>query len=339
MTDHQNTDGIKRAAPVEELVVMNGDTTVIGRGIDEADDRPIPDQFPVECAISDMLDALEMLAADTKLADHVADIASSFTTSIHYQLKNIERKFDSKRAELAALVETADGSEVKDVETQRQHFAATDLGDRLEMFETLRDVLVANINGRYRANWTPPRGSLYSRNRKLTQTQIEARDFIKASQDAERAAKMPTGTKIGFSGGNDYNDSKAIWDCLDKVKTRFPDMVLVHGGGRKGAELIAAKWAQHRDVAQIVFVPEWKAHGKAAPFRRNDEMLKIGLAGVIVTPGTGIQENMADKAAEKRVKVHRLGIAPRHVARGKAPNERRDVQIRNADDTTRMVSR
>jgi hypothetical protein len=32
-----------------------------------------------------------------------------------------------------------------------------------------------------------------------------------------------------------------IWDRLDGVRAKHPDMILLHGGSPKGAELIAAK--------------------------------------------------------------------------------------------------
>ena len=59
---------------------------------------------------------------------------------------------------------------------------------------------------------------------------------------------------------------------LDKVKAKYADVVLVHGGG-PGAEKIAAGWAERNGVHQIVCKPDWDAHGRAAPFRRNDELL------------------------------------------------------------------
>jgi ParB family chromosome partitioning protein len=46
---------------------------------------------------------------------------------------------------------------------------------------------------------------------------------------------------------------------------------------------------------------------KAAPFKRNDEMLKTLPIGVIVCPGTGIQDNLADKARRLGVPVWRFG--------------------------------
>ena len=73
-------------------------------------------------------------------------------------------------------------------------------------------------------------------------------------------------------------------------------MVLMHGGSPKGAELIARRWADNRKVAQVAFKPDWTRHAKAAPFKRNDQMLEVLPIGVVVFPGTGIQDNLADKA-------------------------------------------
>jgi hypothetical protein len=43
-----------------------------------------------------------------------------------------------------------------------------------------------------------------------------------------------------FTGGIDCNDHTRIWDTLDKVRVKHPDMVLIHGGSPKGAEKIAS---------------------------------------------------------------------------------------------------
>jgi hypothetical protein len=68
---------------------------------------------------------------------------------------------------------------------------------------------------------------------------------------------LPAGPKIALTGGLDFNDHRLIWDRLDKVHAKHPDMVLLHGGSPKGAELIAAKWATNRKVPQIAFKPDW----------------------------------------------------------------------------------
>jgi hypothetical protein len=83
-------------------------------------------------------------------------------------------------------------------------------------------------------------------------------------------------------------------------------MVLMHGKSPKGAEKIAARWADHRGVAQIGFTPDWTKHGRSAPFKRNDQMLDVVPIGVIVFPGTGIQDNLADKAKKLGIPVWRF---------------------------------
>ena len=47
---------------------------------------------------------------------------------------------------------------------------------------------------------------------------------------------------------------------------------------------------------QVAFRPDWNRHKKAAPFKRNDQMLEALPVGLVVFPGTGIQDNLADKA-------------------------------------------
>ncbi len=93
---------------------------------------------------------------------------------------------------------------------------------------------------------------------------------------------------------------------LDKAREKHPDMVLLHGGSPRGAERIAACWAESRKVTQIAFKPDWNRHAKAAPFRRNDQLLSVMPYGLIVFPGSGITENLADKARRLGIPVWRF---------------------------------
>ena len=117
---------------------------------------------------------------------------------------------------------------------------------------------------------------------------------------------MPAGPKIAFSGG-DTADHKHIWAKLDQIHAKHPDMVLLHGGSPKGSEMIASRWADSRKVPQVAFKPDWTKHAKAAPFKRNDLMLNVVPIGVVIFPGTGIQDNLADKARKMGIPVYRFG--------------------------------
>ena len=117
--------------------------------------------------------------------------------------------------------------------------------------------------------WRPRTGSKVN-HKAMTSAVIDSRDFLAAKRRAETEVLVPAGTKIAFAGGLECNDHDRIWDALDKAHEKHPDMVLLHGGSPRGAERIAACWAENRKVTQIAFKPDWNRHAKAAPFRRND---------------------------------------------------------------------
>jgi hypothetical protein len=124
--------------------------------------------------------------------------------------------------------------------------------------------------------------------RALTAAVIDSREFLAARRRADAQALAPAGTRVAFAGGADCNDHTRIWEALDKIRAKHPDMVLMHGGRPRGAERIAARWADHRKVPQVVFQPDWAPDRNAAPFKRNDRMLEALPIGVVVFPGSGI---------------------------------------------------
>jgi hypothetical protein len=172
--------------------------------------------------------------------------------------------------------------------------------------ELFRDLASDQFERHVGSPWRPRIGSLVS-HRTLTAAMIDSRDFLAAKHRAETEVLLPAGPKIAFTGGLDFNDHRAIWDRLDKVRAKHPDMVLLHGGSPKGADRIAACWADNRKVPQIAFKPDWTRYAKAAPFKRNDQMLDVLPIGVIVFPGSGISANLADKAKKLGIPVWKFG--------------------------------
>ena len=88
---------------------------------------------------------------------------------------------------------------------------------------------------------------------------------------------------------------------LDRTCEKYGDMVLLYGGD-PGIEMIAASWAEAPGVGQIIRRSDWNAHGKAAPFRRNDELLNLLAKGVIAFPASGSKRRLSlpDRAARPR---------------------------------------
>ena len=145
----------------------------------------------------------------------------------------------------------------------------------------------------------------------MTAALIDSRDFLAAKRRAETEIMLPEGTRIAFSGGAECNDHKRIWDTLDNwtLMPDTPTWLLLHGATPKGADRIAACWAESRKVTQVAFKPDWAKHAKAAPFRRNDQLLATMPKGVIIFPGSGITGNLADKARKLGIPVWRFDTA------------------------------
>jgi hypothetical protein len=197
---------------------------------------------------------------------------------------------------------------VRSVELERLTAEGITFVERRNAMELFRDQAAEHFEMHTATPWRPRSGSLASRHA-LTAAVIDSRDFLAAKRKAETQGMLPPGPKIALTGGLDFNDVSLILDRLDKAHAKHPDMVLLHGGSPKGAELIAAKWASKRNVPQIAFKPDWTKHAKAAPFKRNDAMLAVLPIGVMVFPGTGIQDNLADKAKMLGIPVWKFGSA------------------------------
>ena len=243
--------------------------------------------------------------ADTALDGELDDLLRSTVNMFHRAADRLERKLDDNEQAQKRGQREQDGSEIKAVELERLIETGQGLIERRDSLEVFRDSAAEHYLRATGSPWSPRNGSQVN-HRALTSAMIDSRDFIAERKRADREVLLPAGPKVAVSGGADFNDHNLIWNKLDQVHAKHPDMVLMHGKSPKGAEKIAARWADHRNVTQIGFAPDWTKHGRAAPFKRNDQMLDVLPIGVMVFPGTGIQENLADKARKLGIPVWRF---------------------------------
>lgn len=262
---------------------------------DEPDSRPMPDDGAVQASLAGIFETLSGVLADTRLEPDLEGLLWAMVNLFHRAADRVQRELDRNEDAQRISQREQDGSEVKSVELERLTVRGIAMVERRDAFETMRDEACDLFEAHTGSRWRPRSGSQVNHAR-LTAAVIDSRDFLAARRRAETEVLLPPGTKIVVTGGLDFEDHHLIWDALDKSKTRHPDMVLVHGGSPTGAERIAACWADNRGVTQIAFKPDWKRHRRAAPFRRNDEMLSIMPAGIIGFPGSGITDNLCDKA-------------------------------------------
>ena len=267
---------------------------------DEPDPRPLPEPVKLQGALADMFDALVASLSNTRLEHDLSALLWSMVNVFHRRIDTIERELDANEIAQRSSQREQDGSEVRSLALERLIAHGLTLIERRNSFEFLRDA-AAELYGLHTGQmWRPRIGSMINR-AALTASVIDSREFINARRRADAQVLAPEGTRIAFAGGVDCSDHQRIWAVLDKIHAKHPDMVLLHGGTPRGAERIAACWDNARQVPQVVFKPDWARHQKAAPFKRNDQLLDVLPIGVVVFPGSGVTDNLADKA-------RRLGI-------------------------------
>ena len=275
-------------------------------GPDEFDNRPVWGEAESTAAVLKAFHLLAEAAPDgTQLADERRNLLWGFVNTLDAQTQRLDRAADKLIPGIRELQREQDGSEIRSRELELATARAENFNDRRDAFEQLRDAAAEAYRVETGEVWRPRRGSHVSQTGKLTSAVIEARDFQRAKKDRENTAHLPQGTLVAVAGGKEANDAGKIIAHLDKVKAKYADVVLVHGGG-PGAEKIAAGWAERNGVHQIVCKPDWDAHGRAAPFRRNDELLSLLPKGVVAFPGSGITDNLVDKARSLGIPVQKV---------------------------------
>jgi len=269
----------------------------------EVDSRDIWDRDDALCAVSEAFRIVADGAAPDgfQIADEREHLLWGIVNAFDAQVRRLDRSVDKLTPEMRDLERAQDGTEVKARELELTTDRARNLGDRRDAFEQMRDALADRYRAATGEVWRPRHGSHTSQTGALTSAAIDARDYLRARKDRETAAHLPAGTLVAVAGGKDV-DPAAVIARLDRVRAKHGDLIIVHGGG-PGVDRIAARWAERNGVHQVVCKPDWDRHGRAAPFRRNDELLNLMPKGVIAFAGNGITGNLVDKARRMGIPV------------------------------------
>ena len=297
---NQDTATASQTAAICENAALYGASPERG----EIDSREIWDEDDATGALGEAIRIMvEGITVDgTQMADEREALLWSIVNCFHAQIGRLDRAVDRIVPEMKDLETAQDGTEVKAWELQLLTARAQNLGDRRDAFERLRDTAADAYLAETNDVWRPRNGSHTSKTGTLTSAAIDARDYRRARKESEIGAHLPDGTLVAVTGGKEVADPGAVWSVLDRTHAKHVDMVLVHGGA-PGIETVAAKWAEARGVHQLIVRPDWKAHGRAAPFRRNDEMLNLLPKGIVAWPGSGITDNLVDKARQMGIPV------------------------------------
>ncbi|MBN9505388.1 MAG: DUF2493 domain-containing protein [Altererythrobacter sp.] len=269
---------------------------------DEPDQRPLPEARLVDGAVADMFDGIVAALIDTRIEPDLEDILWGIVNVFQNGIRRVERELDDNEQTQKRLQREQDGSEVRSLELERALAEGITMIERRDTFEYLRDASADQYRAYTKKPWLPRSGSKVNR-KKLTSAIVDSNAFFNTRRWADKQVLLPPGTRIAVSSGPGFNDARFICATLDKLKAKFPDMVLLHGATSTGGEHIAVLWADAAKVPSIPFEPDWDKHKRAAPFKRNDAVLEAMPRGLVVFPGTGIQDNIRDKAKVIGIKV------------------------------------
>lgn len=269
---------------------------------DEPEYRPMPDADQLNGLVSCLFSAVTGPLLDTALEPDIDDMLWSLVNTLHHKVDRIQRALDDNEQRQRTSIDEQDGSEVRSVELERLTEKGRTLMERRNAFELMRDAAAHSYAEETGSVWRPRSGSMVNR-KAQTAAMIDANDYINAKRYAETNVMLPAGAKIAITGGLNFQDHKAVFAALDSARARHPDMVLLHGAAKSGVDHLAITWARNNGVKAIGFEPEWNRHNRAAPFKRNDKLLEARPAEVIVFPGNGISDNLADKAKSQGLKI------------------------------------
>lgn len=270
--------------------------------------------FPCHDAVEHTLGAvwsdLFTLFADTALEADAEDLAWGMVNLFHRAASRKAAQLDRAADEIRVLLTTADGSEIHTSNLEEQTMRAQSAEASMLAFEHMREIAASLYRDETGSSWKPVSGSRASHSSNLTSAVIDARDFLRARRERRQAAYTPEGTPVVFAGGRPRFDkdadakafATAIWETLDKVRDAVPDLYLVHGGDSKGADRLAASWAERRQVQQLTYALDRRL-GARAGFKRNEQMLALRPRYVVAFPGNGVTERLVIDAKARRITV------------------------------------
>lgn len=286
----------------------------------------LPDPDAVAQTLAAIWSDLFAIFPETAIEDDAEEIGWGLVNLFHRAASKRSAQVDRATDEIRCLLASADGSEVHTSELEQQIDRARAAEAAMLGLETFREAAAQLYMNETGSSWRPAGGSRLNHSASLTSAVVDGRDYLKARAEMRRRAAMPQGTPVIFAGGRlsfaTAEEAKSlgdsVWETLDKVRERVADLILVHGGDRKGVDRLAAAWAERRKVPQVAFGLDRRL-GARAGFKRNEQMLTLNPRYLVAFAGNGVLERLVIQAKEKGIAVvdrrGPLGTNPKRAAR------------------------
>lgn len=239
------------------------------------DTRPHPTEaalVQLGCAL--MTELLDQVLG-TALEDQATVIAEAMLGGLHVGVQRLDGAADRTRDRLSVLLREFDGSEVADVDLQDARRAAECEDIAAAALALVRDAAAQTYAVATGECWSPWRGG--ARPVRVTAAVIEASAALRSIAAARQAACHPQGPVVVFRGAPSAvseTDANRLFDALNWARGEWPDMALAITGA-PGPERLARSWAMQKGVRLILARPDFGRHGRAAPFRANEDLIAL----------------------------------------------------------------
>lgn len=281
--------------------------------VDPAEKAEMPDPDQVRVAVEMMMATMFDVLRDTRMEEFARDLSWGFANSFHVVAKRIEGREDDAAKKLGDLARNYDPSESYAFELEDTQLLCQTLQGCREAMECMRDHAAEVYRVETGKPFSPVRGSRVSS--ALTASMVDARDYLASRARERREQFAPEGPVVAFSGGQVWEDVDLLWDGLDSIKARVPEMILATTAQAKGCDAVAHAWAASRGVKVIQFRLD-KSQGNRAAFVRNDRILGLKPVEAVVCEGSGIQQNLAQKLRQAGVPLHIVRLAHQRIKQG-----------------------
>lgn len=95
-------------------------------------------------------------------------------------------------------------------------------------------------------------------------------------------------------------------ETLNRLKEVVSIDAIIEGGAR-GADTLAGNWADDNHVIRLTYPADWKKHGKAAGFIRNQQMLDEANPSIVIAfPGGNGTKDMVERAKKAELPVYEV---------------------------------
>lgn len=81
--------------------------------------------------------------------------------------------------------------------------------------------------------------------------------------------------KLGIIGSRSFLDYHLLEVTINQfINTCTNSITHIVSGGAKGADTLANRYAEEKNIEMIVFKPDWKKYGKRAGYIRNTDIIE-----------------------------------------------------------------